>query len=93
MGGKQQRVMETVERFHMHVVRCLLLQLLGGPLLLSVVSCTCLVLPAVLPCLLALADSSKPAKLQEAVADGLCALASQDWAQKQLVEAGAPPQH
>lgn len=49
-----------------------------------------MVLPvaAVLPCLLALADTSKPAKLQEAVADGLCALASHDWARTQLINAG-----
>jgi hypothetical protein len=47
--------------------------------------CTC---PAVLVSLLALADSSKPAKLQEAVADSLCALAAQDWTRTQLIDAG-----
>lgn len=47
--------------------------------------CFCL---TVLLALLALADSSKPAKLQEAVADSLCALAAQDWARQQLIDAG-----
>ncbi|KAF6262957.1 armadillo-type protein [Scenedesmus sp. NREL 46B-D3] len=45
--------------------------------------------PQVLPCLLMLADGSQPAKLQEAVADCLCALASKDWAKQQLCTAGA----
>jgi hypothetical protein len=47
--------------------------------------CCC---PTVLVALLALADSSKPAKLQEAVADSLCALAAQDWTRTQLIDAG-----
>jgi hypothetical protein len=47
-----------------------------------------LFLSAVLPCLLGLADKQQPAKLQEAVADCMCALASNDWAQQQLCDAG-----
>jgi hypothetical protein len=45
----------------------------------------------VLPCLLQLADSAKPVQLQEAVVDGLCALASHGEAREQLVDAGAVP--
>ncbi|WIA38506.1 hypothetical protein OEZ86_001828 [Tetradesmus obliquus] len=45
--------------------------------------------PAVLPCLLCLVAPQQPAKLQEAVADCLCALASQDWAKQGLRAAGA----
>lgn len=55
---------------------------------LQLYCCATVLLCAVLPCLLALADPQKPAKLQEAVADGLCALASQDWARQQLRDAG-----
>eukprot|EP00882_Tetradesmus_deserticola_P016685 GHRQ01017834.1.p2 GENE.GHRQ01017834.1~~GHRQ01017834.1.p2 ORF type:complete len:145 (+),score=68.12 GHRQ01017834.1:952-1386(+) len=44
--------------------------------------------PQVLPCLLSLAGSSQPVKLQEAVADCLCALASNNWAKQQLCTAG-----
>lgn len=54
--------------------------------------CLCraaLLLRAALSSLLLLADSQQPSKLQEAVADGLCALASKEWAREQLYAAGA----
>jgi hypothetical protein len=59
-------------------------------------ACTHLLLPAAavrpvsaaLPRLLGLAGGGQPAKLQEAVADCLCALASHDSAKQQLCAAG-----
>ncbi|KAF8061952.1 hypothetical protein HT031_004212 [Scenedesmus sp. PABB004] len=47
--------------------------------------------PEALPCLLRMADASQPLKLQEAVADGLCALASHEAARDALCGAGAVP--
>jgi hypothetical protein len=56
--------------------------------MLLVAAADAVFLPAALPCLLGLAGASQPVKLQEAVADCLCALASNEWAKQQLCAAG-----